>query len=154
MPRQAGSCPSPQTLGLTFFKYKCQVLGAHLRCAAGLQRSGLHVPLRWRAAHGLRFSVQAVRVYRRGPLVRCRAAHCRRVTLSSVVSGFWSLERLACAASFHSQRPSAFQHKALAFGRLQWVAVKLPFFLSVPAPSRFHAAALINQRTQVVFRVS
>ena len=47
-----------------------------------------------------------------------------------------------------------FSAQALALGRLQWVEVKLPFFLSVPAPSRVHAGALINQRTQVVFRVS
>lgn len=124
-----------------------------MRCAAGLQRSGLHVPLRWRAAHGLWFSVQAVCVYRRGPLVRWRAAHCRRVVLSSVVLGVWSLERMACAASFHSQPLSACQHKALAFGRLQVVAVKLGF-LSVLALSRLHAAALITQWIQAPFRLS
>jgi hypothetical protein len=36
-----------------------------MRGAAGLQRRGLHVPLRWRAAHGLWFSMQSGRRHRR-----------------------------------------------------------------------------------------
>ena len=44
-----------------------------MRCVAGLQRRGLHVPLRWRAAHGLRFSKKAVRKRLRAKLSKRRS---------------------------------------------------------------------------------
>ena len=71
-----------------------------------------------------------------------------------MVLGFWLFEKLTCVVSFHSQRPWSFQREALAYGRLQWVAIKLLFFHLVQAPSRLHASALCNQRAQAVFRLS